>query len=197
MKKRTFNIPFLAALLVVLFTASCTRDRNNPGKAYMAEFDMYYSKAYEYYSPNPIFKDGKTAQAPVAGTIPRGDMPYMIPNTPAGLDTAKHLVNPFATSITKADLERAQEKYNIYCAVCHAESGNGQGSLYTSKKFMVPPRDLTSARVQADLNDGQLYHVIAVGTLSRLMGPHGDQVLPADRWRIVSYIKNNFSVNPK
>lgn len=196
MKKRTFNIPFLAIMLAVLTLASCSRDRNNPGRAYMAEFDMYYSKAYEYYSPNPIFKDGKTAQAPVVGTIPRGDMPYMIPNTPSGLDTSKHLKNPFPT-MTKKDLVRAKEKYDIYCAVCHAESGNGQGSLYTSKKFMVPPRDLTSGRVQTDLNEGQLYHVITVGTLSRLMGPHGDQVLPADRWRIVNYIKNNLSVNPK
>jgi mono/diheme cytochrome c family protein len=190
------NIQFFAVLLAVLVFASCSRDRNHPGRAYMADFDMYHSKAYEYYSPNPNFKDGKTAQAPVEGTVPRGDLPYTVPNSAAGLELSAKLVNPDSV-MTKESLIRGQEQYNIYCAVCHAESGNGQGSLYTSKNFTVPPRDLTSDRVQVDLNDGQVYHVITVGTISRLMGPHGAQVKPADRWKIVNYIKNKFSVNPK
>lgn len=197
MNKSRINLKLFALLLAVLAFASCSRDRNKPGTAYMADFDMYYSKAYEYYSPNPNFKDGKTAQAPVVGTIPRGHMPYALPNTAAGLEAAAQLRNPLDTTATKADLVRGQEKYTIYCAVCHADNGNGQGSLYTSKKFAVPPRDLTSDRVQKDLNDGQLYHVITVGTISKLMGPHGAQVNPDDRWRIVSYMKNKFSVNPK
>ncbi len=194
--KTKLNIHIFAVILSVLAFASCSRDRNHPGKAYMGEFDMYYSKAYEYYSPNTNFKDGKTAQAPIEGTIPRGELPYTIPNTAAGLDLSAKLINPDSI-MTKESLIRGQEQYNIYCAVCHAENGNGQGSLYTSKKFIVPPRDLTSERVQADLNDGQIYHVITVGTISTLMGPHGAQVKADDRWKIVNYIKNKFSVNPK
>ena len=186
---------WLLVALVVVGLSSCSRDRNNPGHAYMGDFDMYYSKAYEYYSPNPNFANGHTAQAPVKGTIARGDMPYMIANTAAGLDSAASLKNPMP--LAKQELIRGQEKYNIYCAVCHNQNGDGKGSLYTSKKFNVPPRDLTSARVQTDLNDGQIFHVITVGTISRLMGPHGVQVSESDRWRIVNYIKNDFSVNPK
>ncbi|MEN9444910.1 MAG: hypothetical protein RIS47_1801 [Bacteroidota bacterium] len=195
MKSKFSYIGIVAIVGTMLFFASCTRDRNTPGRAYMANFDMYYSKAYDYYSPNPNFKNGQTAQAPVAGTISRGDMPYPFTNSVAGSDSAAKLVNPIL--FTKADLARGKEKFDIYCAVCHNTTGDGKGTLFTSGKFIAQPRDLTSPRVQTDLNDGQLYHVISVGTISGLMGPHGDQVLPADRWRIVNYIKNQFSVNPK
>jgi hypothetical protein len=94
MKSKFSYIGIVAIVGTMLFFASCTRDRNTPGRAYMANFDMYYSKAYDYYSPNPNFKNGQTAQAPVAGTISRGDMPYPFTNSVAGSDSAAKLVNP-------------------------------------------------------------------------------------------------------
>lgn len=37
--------------------------------------DMKYTVAWQSYAPNPVFADGKTMQAPVAGTIARGERP--------------------------------------------------------------------------------------------------------------------------
>jgi len=60
-----------------------------------------------------------------------------------------------------------------------------------SKLFTAKPTDLTSAYIQ-DKPDGEIYHIITLGSLSGLMGAHGGQIKPADRWKIVTYVKNKF-----
>ena len=39
----------------------------------------------------------------------------------------KVYVDEFPFAITEDDLKRGQERYTIYCAVCHGPLGNGQG----------------------------------------------------------------------
>ena len=45
-------------LLLLLVVTACDRDRKHPGWDYFP--DMAYSNAYETYTPNEIFADGKT-----------------------------------------------------------------------------------------------------------------------------------------
>jgi len=129
---------------------------------------------------------------PVEGTVPRGMIPYQYEKTfddqqRAGLE----LVNPIEA--TKENLRTGKEQYDIYCALCHGDRGKGDGQLYTSKLFPVQP---TSLRGDYVLNkpDGEWYHVITLGSLSGLMGAHGSQITPENRWKIVSYIRNGFVV---
>lgn len=186
------KISVLAILLAVLFS-SCTRDRNKPGYVYFP--DMAESEAYEYYSENPNFANGITAQAPVAGTIPREMMPYAYPRTFAGQQLAgKELTNP--VELTKENLKQGKAQYDLFCAMCHGNLGESDGHLYTDKKFTAMPTKLISKAIQAK-PDGEIYHVITLGTLSQLMGAHGSQIKPADRWKITHYIKNKFSTTPK
>jgi len=37
---------------------------------------MAYSTPYNSFAPNPVTRDGKTLQPPVAGTVPRGYHPF-------------------------------------------------------------------------------------------------------------------------
>jgi hypothetical protein len=37
--------------------------------------------------------------------------------------------------------------------------------------------------------DGEYYHVITLGTLSGLMGAHGSQISPENRWKIIDYVR--------
>jgi hypothetical protein len=37
--------------------------------------------------------------------------------------------------------------------------------------------------------DGELYHVITLGSLSGLMGAHGSQISPENRWKIINYVR--------
>jgi len=72
MKKATFVFCGLAALVIA--AAGCSDVKRKPGKVYMP--DMAYSRAYETYSTNPVFADGRTNQEPVAGTIKHSNWQY-------------------------------------------------------------------------------------------------------------------------
>ena len=57
--------------------------------------DMYYSNAYESYTPNPNFEDDLTMRTPVEGTVPREMIPFAWENTEEDrLAAGEALVNP-------------------------------------------------------------------------------------------------------
>jgi mono/diheme cytochrome c family protein len=179
---------FFVLMIMAFAFVSCTHDRNDPGRAYFP--DMAYSQAYEAYSVNPVFKDGKTMQVPVEGTVPREMIPYPYKR---GYDdqmkAAETLMNPLQAN--NENLGKGKEEYDIFCAVCHGFEGKGDGHLYTAKLFTAKPTDLTTSYIQ-DKPDGEIYHIMTVGSLSGLMGAHGSQISQENRWKIVTYVKNNF-----
>lgn len=179
----------LAGLLVLLTgITSCNHHRNDPGRAYMAELDMYYSVPYDAYTPNPVFADSITLQAPPKGTIARGQVPY--PYKPKSMDdqirAGLELVNP--VEATPEAIAKGKEQYQVFCALCHGDLGDGKGYLYTSKRFTAMPRVLNDDYVQSK-PDGEIYHVISLGTVSGLMGPHAGQIRPENRWKIIHYMR--------
>lgn len=168
---------------LILIFASCDYDRRTTGWEYMG--DMTNSPAYESYTTNPNFADGKTMQPPVAGTIPRGMIPYQYEKTDEDrVLAAKELVNTELATIE--NLQQGKRMYGIYCMQCHGEKGDGQGSLYVNKKFNYPPGNLLSEKMRAN-PEGDIYHVITVGF--GIMGAHGSMIKPADRWKIAMYVK--------
>ena len=174
---------FLVANALILFLGSCDRDRNTTGWEYFD--DMAHSSAYETYSPNPNFVDGKTMRNPVEGTIPIGYQPYLyekndVDRVKAGLT----LVNPYEP--TEQNLARGKQVFTIFCSNCHGEKGDGQGYLFTSKKYPYPPGNLLSAKVRNN-PEGEIFHVITVGF--GVMAPHGTMIRPEDRWKAAMYIK--------
>jgi mono/diheme cytochrome c family protein len=186
MIKSHLKFPPLLLLAFMIFLSSCNHDRNQPGYAYMP--DMYYSEAAEAYTPNQVFSDSLTMQMPVKGTIARGHYPAY-PYKAKSADDQKRagleLVNPVPASAEV--LARGKELYSVFCINCHGVLGDGQGYLYTSKRFPVQPMSLIGDFVK-NKPDGELYHVITLGSLSGLMGAHGSQVAPEDRWKIIDYV---------
>ncbi len=180
------NIKLVALLMITVVLFSCQRDNNSTGHAYFP--DMSYSYAFETYSSSPNFSDSIQMLLPVEGTVPRGKIPYQYTKTfddqlRAGLE----LVNP--NTSTKEDLAKGKEQYDIYCAMCHGDLGKGDGHLYTNKLFPAKPTSLVEDYVQKK-PEGELYHVITLGSLSGLMGAHGSQITAENRWKIVSYVKD-------
>lgn len=172
-------------LLIITMTASCTRERNHPGYTYFP--DMAYSPAYKTYEDNPVFENG-TMRLPADGTIPRGHRPY--PYRPQSIEeqerAGRELRNPIRTS--PVILAEGKKQYVIFCAVCHGEKGDGNGHLFTSKRFPAKPRNLVNDYLK-DWPDGQIFHVITEGSVSGLMAPHKGQISPENRWKIVCYIR--------
>ena len=186
------NPTLLILLSSLLILASCNKSKNNPGYDYMGAHDMYYTKFYKGFSPNPVLKDSMTNQMPVEGTIPRGKMPFPYPGatiadraanqTRAGLE----LTNPIEASEEAISVGKAH--YEIFCIDCHGAEGKGDGYLYTSGLFTAKPMSLVEAYVQ-NKPDGEIYYVITYGSISGLMGPHGIMIQPDDRWKIIDYIR--------
>ena len=72
------------SIFILVLLVSCGGDKTQRSVQYMP--DMYRPVPYEVYSTNPNFKNGLSSQAPVEGTIARGQVPYDYPNTNEGYD---------------------------------------------------------------------------------------------------------------
>lgn len=189
--KYTRYLTLIVLSLIIL--VSCDRSKNNPGYAYMGEKDMYYTKFYKAYSPNPIFNDSMTIQLPVEGAVSRGNMPFPY----AISSVADRAANQTLAGIQLVNLVEYNDEsiamgkdlYNMYCKICHGESAAGDGHLFTSGLFPAKPTSLVDSYVQ-NKPDGEIYFVITAGSMSGLMGPHGLQVTPDERWMIINYIRS-------
>jgi hypothetical protein len=171
-------------LILLFFHISCHRDNNNPGYVYLPDMDV--SRAYDTYSENPVFEDGKTLQIPVEGTIARGKIPYpYIKDDNDLIKAGKTIFNPL--EYTAENKEKGEILFNRFCIHCHGEKGDGQGYLFTSGKFPYPPANLTQEKT-INRPDGEIYHIVTVGL--GIMGAHGSQIRPDDRWKIIMYVRN-------
>src|SRR2546429_2200760 len=122
-----------------LLSAGCRRDMQDQPKAIA-------------YRENSFFKDGTGSRPLVEGTVPRGylreDRAFYFgkkptaqatpqspqtPPTQAAVNSQAGLypddVDTIPMKITKADLDRGEERYNIYCSVCHGATGYGAGMI--------------------------------------------------------------------
>ena len=186
MNFRFFNIFYIVVFLSVLFMA-CESNRNKRGDEYFP--DMAYSDAYETYAPNPVYADGKTAQEPVHGTIPRHMVPYQYSKTRESMKLAgvelKNLIPP-----TEENVKRGKYVFDIFCSNCHGLDGNGDGYLYASGKYPSEPPSLVTEEMLSK-PDGEYYHIMTVG--SAIMEPFAALIRPEDKWKIILYIKLELS----
>ncbi len=167
----------IVVLGLSLFMASCS---NNKKPNYQYFPNMYESVGYETYAESNAFPGGRVSQLPPVGTIKRGYVPYSYPNTNEGYEAAKaNLKSPLDS--TSVDTEKAKELYNIYCAICHGEKGNGKGNLVVREKILGVPN--YKDRV---INQGSVFHVLTYGINS--MGSYANQLDTNERWLVAAYV---------
>ena len=170
-------------LIVLLLSAGCDRGRKHPGWDYFP--DMFYSNAYETWTPNEVFPDGKTLQAPVEGTVSRDALPFMYGTSTAERARAgRELDNPMDYS--PENIARGAEVYKAFCADCHGNMGDGKGHLLSSGVYNYPVRTLVSDEM-IKRPDGELFHTITLGF--GVMGAHGSMIRPEDRWKTIMYVR--------
>lgn len=170
-----------AALLVAGFTSCGKKDANSPGVEYMP--DMYRSPSLEYYGSQVINGDTVfTAMTPVKGTIARGYMPYVYPNTPEGYEAAGlYLKNPLPYS-EKTEKE-GEVLFGKFCVHCHGASGAGDGKVGLKLPGAPPAYNGTLK----NLPEGKIFHSITYG--KGLMGSHASQLTQEERWKLVYYVQ--------
>jgi len=144
--------------------------------------DMHLQPKYLPDAATTFFSDGRSERPLIAGTVARGQL-----RTDELFYTGREngvTQDKFPFPITRADLERGRERYNIYCTPCHDYTGSGRGMI-VDRGFPQPP----SYHIQRlrDAPVGHFYEVITNGFGA--MYTYASRIEPADRWRIAAYIR--------
>lgn len=164
---RSFVLASLAAAALLL--AGC-------------RLDMHVQPKYLPYAGTDFFHDGRSERQPVSGTIARGQL-----RLDELLYTGKingQVADEFPFPITKADLRRGEERFNIYCTPCHDYTGSGDGMI-VQRGFPHPPSyNIDRLRIAPV---GHFFEVMTNGFGA--MYSYAARVSPEDRWRIAAYIR--------
>jgi mono/diheme cytochrome c family protein len=105
-------------------------------------------------------------------------------SAPGALQTFQGFVTEFPIAITAADLDRGQQRFNIYCSLCHGSTGEGNGMI-VRRGFRRPPSYDEERLRQAP--PGYFFDVITNGFGT--MPDYASQISAEDRWKIVAYVR--------
>ena len=89
--------------------------------------DMHDQPKYIPLRESTFFADGRSARAPVAGTVARGQLREDTLLYTGKVDGADATMFPFA--VDEKVMARGQERYDIFCSPCHGRTGAGDGMI--------------------------------------------------------------------
>jgi hypothetical protein len=160
-------------LCLILFCLCCVEG---------CRLDMHIDPRYDPLSPSSFFPDGRSSRPMVPGTVARGYLRVDELLYTGRIDGK--LANVFPFPITRKDLERGQERFNIYCTPCHDYTGNGTG-MVVRRGFPAPPSYHIPRLMNAPV--GHFFDVMTNGYGT--MFSYAYRVSVRDRWRIAAYIR--------
>jgi mono/diheme cytochrome c family protein len=144
--------------------------------------DMQDQPRYKPLAATDFFGDGRSARALPEGTVARGHL---------RIDTVRYTgkengedVDYFPFAITRADVLRGQERFDIYCSPCHSRLGDGNG-MVVRRGFRKAGNYHTEKLLKAPA--GHFFDVMTNGFGA--MPSYASRVEPDDRWRIAAYIR--------
>lgn len=176
------SLGFLA--LAVLTLAGCSRGRTTDKPPVHLNPNMDTQQKYKPFRSSTFFADGSTMRTPLPGTVAQGEL-----RDDLALYTGKNEDGTYASTnplpVTKDFLNRGQERFNIYCAPCHSQVGDGKG-IIVDYKYPIPPTSVHEERIR-QAEDGYLFEIISKGV--RNMPAYDHQIPVNDRWAIVSYVR--------
>ena len=163
------SIPFIFAITVTAILSGCRQDMRDQPK-------------FVPLRGTTFFADGRSARVQLAGTVARGQEQtdtYFL----TGMVGEKE-GDGFPFPITRAVLDRGQERFNIYCSPCHSRVGNGEGRIVERGYYQAANFQTDRLR---DAPAGHFFHVITHGY--GVMPDYHIELAPADRWAVVAYIR--------
>jgi mono/diheme cytochrome c family protein len=132
-----------------------------------------------------FFADGRADRLPPQHTVARG-MLRIDQHRYAGKSGPETFAGGFPAGIA-VDLkllERGRDRFQIYCAVCHSATGDGNG--ITKRYGMGSTPSFHDDRLR-QMPEGEIFHVITNGRNTML--PYADKLSPDDRWAVVAYVR--------
>jgi len=145
--------------------------------------DMHDQPKYEPLEASRFFNDGLASRPVVEDTVARGQLRFD-PLRDAGR-IGDMLADRFPAPVSRATLDRGEERYEIFCAPCHGRAGDGRG-IVALRGFKRPPAAFHTDRLR-QAPPGHLFDVITNGFGA--MQDYRSQIPVDDRWAIVAYIR--------
>jgi len=216
MLSRTNLVLAVALVVVITLTTMSQVDYSRPNIEFLP--DMKYTPAWTSFSRNPNFRNERTLQEPVAGTIARGMMPLHYSATKEdAIRAGQELTNPFALSDPTGDVsgeqetgqsqsdladaqpsadEIAQERRqqsvargtDVYRVFCSSCHGPTGLGNGTVPLRGFPPPPSLLTGASRQMKDGQLFHILTYGQGS--MSSLAGQVTLAQRWDAINYVRS-------
>ncbi len=177
-------------------------------------YDMQDQPRYKPYKDSDFFSDGKAMRDLPEGTVSRGNLrenkalytgkkenadPNIQVESTTDPKTGNTLVSSFPNDVeefpipvTKELLDRGEQRYKIFCMVCHGPVGSGDG-IVVRRGYPAPPTYHDDRLRNAPV--GHFFDVMTNGWGK--MNSYASQIPVADRWAIVAYIRTlQISQNP-
>lgn len=177
-------------------------------------YDMQDQPKYKAYKESKFFSDGRTMRDLPEGTVARGQLrldkalytgkkenadPNAQVESTTDPKTGNTLVSSFPNDVeefpvpvTKELLERGEQRYKVFCVVCHGPLGKGDG-MVVRRGYPAPPTYHDDRLRNAPV--GHFFDVMTNGWGK--MNNYASQIPVADRWAIVAYIRAlQISQNP-
>lgn len=195
MSRNSNRLKYWVLVAVVCFVAAACGVR----------FDMQDQPRYKAYKKTDFFADKRASRDAPDGTVARGqlnenkafytgkiDNPNL--NAPAATATDAsgntvvtsfpNDIDEFPVPVNEELVDRGEQRYNIYCIVCHGPVGNGDG-MVVRRGFPKPPTYHDDRLRNAPV--GHFFDVMTNGWGK--MSSYAYQIQPADRWAIAAYIR--------
>lgn len=211
--------------LALISRSRSMRSTNRPIHLFL---DMDIQPKFKAQAMNPAFADHRSERPPIEGTVGRSEGPaieddhyfrgYVTDGDGKpirigdGLAAANKYFAGFPKQIAGREkdqrsllLKQGQERFNIYCAVCHGDTGFGDGlihqrvsrlnDVYLAKNpggndlpvnGWIQPANLHAETIR-NMPIGQIFNTVSQG--SKSMRGYAAQISVEDRWAIVAYVK--------
>jgi len=181
----------LVISLLLLVVVGCSRNQVSEDPPIHLNPNMDEQPKVKQQSESRFYADGLAMRQPVEGTVARGQLHEDSAFFYTGMTDHNLFVCSSPLGNSPELLKRGEERFGIFCAPCHASTGDGK-SIMVEKKMPAPP-SLHEHRLRDSL-DGYFYHVITNGYGN--MPTYKYQIPPKDRWMIVSHIRALQSSHP-
>src|SRR5262245_3514241 len=133
----TQGVPRICHWCFVILSSFVLRHSSFPLLALVAlpgcQQQMADQPSYGPLQASRFFADGQASRPVVPGTVARGQLRYD-PHLFEGIigknaKGEKQFVTEFPFPVTREVLLRGQERFKIYCSVCHGREGKGDGMV--------------------------------------------------------------------
>jgi len=185
--RHVYLVTFFVCVLVVSVLGFRDRPFTQPPVDVFPEWafpSMEHQPRPRPQSSSKFFADGRMDRVPPQHTVARG-MLRLDDHHFAG-KSGDQFAKGFPQGITvdATFLARGRDRYDIYCAVCHGATGDGNGM--TKRYGMGATPTYHDDRIR-NMPEGEIYNTITNGKNTML--PYADKLTPDERWAVVAYVR--------